>query len=556
MTDFSFKRVFTAVKNNFRINRSIPLLIFILTAIIMFLSVMLPVANTEDSYVVSAVNPEMHSWYVSRIEDTWDSIMGVNGIQAVCAIICAIGTALLSSISLTAYSRDKKGCDFWHSQPLTRREHLTANLVSGLIYYAVAIVPTWIISLAVGHMFTTVPPFSLGHILIIQLPVLLFLLLFYLSVLAVGMLCGVIAGSVMSILVCFATLLGYPALMIVFAGVVSNDIFNTPLMDILEHNYSVFAYSSPVLRYFFSISEIYALKPVDYILYLIFTVVVVALLFVIVPKRRNELSQEAVVFPVVRYPLQYVWTFLFSLFFAWMLYNMIWSPIWFVIGAVIGLILSFMILNMIFERSFTGLFKKPKHLGFCALLFVVLGLVFVADVFGIYKQPQPDIDKAYSFSAYYYENEYEYKEDVKYYEWLDVWSDSNIHELNDRDREMLERLWDYLKKEQNADYYSGEGFSCQVNLTIYCKNDPTSWRIYQRIENPTPELYEILDYLSSRFVSHSNEDDVEVEYYDEKTTVTAVPDGGYSAPELSDIIESESIGVIGGADGPTAIFVS
>ncbi len=577
MKSFSFKRVCTAIKNNFRINRSVPILIFVLTAIVMFLSITLPVSSAEDGFVSTAVDSERYMWYISRINDCWENIVGLNGIQGVCAAVIAIGSAMLSSITLTAFARDKKGCDFWSSQPITRREHLTANLISGFLSFATAIIPTWYLSLAIGHMFTTVKPMTLMQIFSEQTPVLLFVLLFYLSVEAVCFLAATVTGSVMSSLVVMATLLGYPALMTIATGGISNDIFNTHLLDILEHNYTVFAYSSPVLRYFFSFTEAYRITAFDVILYAVTTVIIIALLLFIVKKRRLELSQEAIVFPVLRYPIQYLWSFLFTLFFAWFLYNVIWSPVWFFIGAIIGLLLSFMVFNMIFERSFTGLFKKPLHLILCGVAFAVFVIVLVADVFGMYKAPTPDFSRAESFSLYYYENgNYEEGEEPYYHEWIDIWSEDNA-ELSERDREKLERLWKVLAEaEGNGVIEVGEKETWyNVHITVLCKNDPTAWRQYTNIRYINTEIYELLSYFEHNFRTYTPDSEKEASYEEKYPTVTVepydpsidavevVPEGPFSAPEpeemakeiAKEVLTSGSLGIIGGADGPTAIVV-
>lgn len=516
------------------------MLIFILTAIVMFLATTLPVSSAEDSYIPIAVNHERYSWYITYINDAWDGIVGIHGIQTTAAVVVAVGTALLCSITLTGYTRDKKACDFWHSQPVTRAEHLTANFISGFLYFFVSIVPTWFLSLAMAHIFTTVPPMPLGQVFAMQTPALLFLLLFYLSVLAVGFLAATVAGSVMSILVFFATLLGYPALMTVFAGIVSTEIFHTHLMDILEHDYGVFAYSSPVLRFFFGFSDTYPLKAFDYILYAVLTAAVIVLLFFLVKYRHNEFSQEAVVFPILRYPLQYIWTFLFTLFAAWFLYNVIWSPIWFVIGAIIGLLLSFIVLNMIFERSFTGLFKKPLHLIVCGVTFAVLTLVLVADVFGIYREPQPDFDKVYDVSIHY-----SYNGSSEYDEWYSI-NASEANPVNtDLDREMVEALYNWtIKKNQDNNDYSDDGSWYNVNFTFWCEGDPSAWHAYTSFHQADAELFTLLEYFKSRFEL----------YGEEKGGI------GASADEITiaDITDAStnSIGIIGGADGPTAIIVN
>ncbi len=546
MFNLSFKRIFTTVKNNFKINKSVPVLIFIITAIILFLSTTIAVSSVENSYIPRAVDWERYSWYEENISDCWNAIVGIRGIQAVCAVVVAIGAAFLSAISLTAFSRDKKASDFWNSQALTRGEHLAANLISGFLYYAVSLTVSWFLSLAIAHMFTTVPPMSLGEIFLKQLPVLLFVLLFYLCILSVAFLASTVAGSVMSSLVFFATLLGYPALLAVFTGFVSNSVFSTHLEEILEHNFYFFAYSSPVLRYFFSFNEIYPLKLFDYLLYAITTLAVIVLLFFLVKRKKTELAQNAVVFPSLRYPIQYMWTFFFTLFAAWFLYMINYSPVWFVIGALIGLLVSFMVLNMIFEKGLTGIFKKASHLIISGVAFAVFTLVLVADVFGMYKKPEPNLDEIRYFSLYVNTDR-----DVggkTEWTWLDIYSDGE--EISEKDMEAVKYVYSYLLTNNSHDYRNGNGeVWYSVSLNIECEKDPSMWYTHSGFYDADGEFLAVIDYLSSRFKTNtdSETEQVKVEYY-EKTedfneTVIIEPD-------------SADLGIIGSADGPTAIIVS
>ncbi len=528
MNNFSFKRVFTTVKNNFKINKSIPVLIFILVAIVLFLSTTMPIANAESYYLPKEVNVLRYNDYVRSIKYCWEAVVGINGIQAICAVVAAIGSSFLCAVALTSFSRDRRGTDFWCSQALTRSEHLAANLISGFSYFAVSLIPSWFLSLFLAHMFTTIPPMSLGKIILLQIPPLLFVLLFYACILTLAFFACTVAGSVMSALVFFGTILGYPALLAAFCGFVSDNVFHTHLMDILNHNYSFFAYSSPVLRYFFSVNEIYRLTATDYILYALTTIGVGALLFFLVKRKKSELSQNAVTFPILRYPMQYMWSFFFTLFAAWFLYMIIRSPLWFVIGALIGLIVSFMLLNMIFERSFSGLFKKSSHLIKTAVVFVAVTVVFVADVFGMYKEPKPDFDEIESFSIYY--NTTKEVTNGEEYSWIDIYSDGEISaEITERDVEVIKLLYEYALEKGNSYIEDGEVW-CSLNINIRCENDPSGWYTHAGFYDHDEKIADALNYLASKFDTRSNS-----EVY-EKTV-------------------EENSEIIGGADEATGIIV-
>lgn len=503
MTNFSFKRVFTAVKNNFKINKSIPLLIFIISAITMFLFTTMPVSSVESSYVPDVVNYERHEWYLTDIKNIWSAICGINGIQTAAAAVLAIGAAFLTAVTLTSYSREKKSLDFWASQSLTRREHTAANIISSFIYFAVSIIPTWYISLALAHAFTTVPPESLLMVLLKQTPPLLFVLLFYIAILSIAYLAFTLAGSVMSGLVFFGTLLGYPALTVYFTAFVSDGVFDSYLFDIFRHDYTFFAYSSPILRYFMSFEESLKLEVFDYVLFALCSLVIFAIVFAILPRRKNELAQNAVVYPILRYPIQYIWTYFFTLFAAWFLYLINSSPIWFVLGALIGLFVSFIVLNMIFERSFSSLFKSSKHLIISGALFVAVAMVFVVDIFGIYKQPEPDFDRIESFSIHI--NSTEHDEFGEQHTWWDIHSErGHYKKLLQEDKESIEKLYKYLKEQASNTNEKG----VHISLNFSCERDPSRWYAYGYVSSVPPEIAKEIEELKLKFYSNTD-----AEYY-------------------------------------------
>ena len=399
----------------------------------------------------------------------------------------------IAFLLLLFFSREKKSSDFWLSQPLTRREHLLANLITSLIAFVISIVPSWYISLITAHIFTTEPPVSLGKILLVQTPALLFVILFFVCILSIAFLACTVSGSVICSLLFFATFLGYPALITIFSAYVSDSVFHTPLLEIFTHKIDFFVYSSPVLRYFFSFAEGYAHTALDYILYALLTAGVIAVLFVLVKRKKSELSQSSVTFPVLRYPLQYIWCFFITLFAAWLFYTIIRSPIWFVIGAVVGLILSFMFFNMIFERSVSLVFKKSSHIAVCAAIFTLITAVFIADVFAMYKEPRPDFDKIEDFSVYYSASSG--NDEGETYTWTDVYNDTDTS-LDKKDREILEFLYNYASNRENSvntSYESNEWYSISVNIN--CKGDPSSWHKSIGYQVKNEDIIKAVNYL-------------------------------------------------------------
>ena len=108
--------------------------------------------------------------------------------------------------------------------------------------------------------------------------------------------------------------------------------------------------------------------------------------------------------------------------------------------------------------------------------------------------------------------------------------------------------------------------TCAANLTIYYSYDPEPGEDYSyqsdlnlRFSLNSTNL--IGEMLRQGLITR-DELYTEAQVYDyEKRGYVGTVDGGYSAPALEDVIagavtESESIGIIGGADGPTAIIVA
>ena len=540
MSDFSFKRVGVAVKNNFSINKSIPVLLIIIFAISIFCTLLIPLSSIEDGFVNRAVNPELNSYYLQSIKDWWEMIVGVGGVQCIVGVVMAIISAVVSIISITARWRDKKSADFWSSQSTSRREFVLADVITSVIWFLVAMVPTWYLSLVMAHAFTTTAPIGLFEVLLCQTPVLLFLILFYLSVMTTAYLAFTLAGSVLSGLVFFGTILGYPALVWAFTSMVSSTAFHTELVSIIEHDYAFFAYSSPVLRYFFSLSATYPLGAVDYLLFALWTAAMALILYLIVNKRPAEHLQESVVFPILRYPLQHLWMFFATLFCSWFFYMLTSSPLWFAMGAIIGILVSFIGMNMIFQRSANAIFKNASHLLISGGVFVAVCLVFVADVFSIYKEPKPEFDKIYDFSVYMHTQEYE--EDCEHNTHWEVSFEpsQNEPEVDGKDRKLLLELWNIIEEADEREPLNANAKKYHVSMTFWCEGDPSSWRNSTNYLISNPRALQIIEELGAKFELHHTSDTY---YYEEDTTVNAVPD------------ISSSVGIIGGADGPTEIVI-
>ncbi len=551
MNNFSFKRVWTASKNNFKINRSIPVIIFILCAIFMFLSALLPISLAEDSFLPANVNPQRFESYLYQIDDAWHTVLSINGIQCAFAIVFAIGASFICAVSLTAPMRDKKGSDFYNALPITRTETLFANLLSSLLYFLISIVPCWYLSLVIAHLFTTVAPIELSSVLLSQTPLLLFVILFFICSLLTAFIAFTVAGSVISALVFFATLIGYPALTIAFSSYVSESVFHTYMGETFSHNWLSVVYSSPVLRYFFGFTRTYQIKSVDIIYFVVWALVSLAILLLLVKIRKNENLTQAVVFPKLRYPLQYLWTFFFTLFAAWFLYIITSSPLWFAIGAGIGLLMSFIVLNMIFERSTNNLFKKTSHLFITGGVFLAVTIVILADVFGIFKEPTPNFNAIYEFSISVDSRKIENGEEIN--TWEHIANYDNDGELTNTDKQNIQKICAWVTKNDNRNYDKDKetDTTYYVNINFWCKNDPSGWYYHARLINPDEEFFALLTPLSAKYRKTHNENIYPIE---KEVTYEEVTTDDFHDITIKDIA-TESIGIIGGADGPTAIFV-
>ena len=552
MTNFSFKRVWTATKNNFKINKSIPVVIFILCAIFLFLSALLPISMAEDSYLPANVNPIRFESYLYQIDDAWRVVLSTQGAMCGFAVVFAIGASFICAVALTAPMRDKKGADFYNALPITRTETLFANLLSSLLYFLVAIVPSWYLSLITAYLFTTVPPIELSSILVSQTPVLLFVILFFICSLLTAFIAFTAAGSIISALVFFATLVGYPAMTIAFTCYVSQSVFHTYMGENFEHNWLSVVYSSPTLRYFFGFTSTYQIKAVDVVYFIVWALISLAVLILLVRIRKNENLSQAVVFPALRYPLQYLWTFFVTLFAAWFLHLITDSPLWFAIGAGIGLLVSFIVLNMIFERSTANIFKKSSHLFISGGVFVAVTIFVIADVFGIYKEPTPNFDAIYEFSISVDTSSRNENEEINTWEHIANY-DEDAPKLTKADKENIQKLCAWATANHNRNYEDQKEADtvCYLHISFWCENDPSGWYYNARILNPSEEFEALIKPLSEKFLKDTNENVYPIE---KEVTYEEITTEDFHDITIKDIA-TESIGIIGGADGPTAIIV-
>ena len=551
MNNFSFKRVWTATKNNFKINKSIPVVIFILCAIFLFLATLLPISTAEDNYLPANVNPQRFENYLYSIEDAWQMILSTKGIQCAFAVVFAIGAAFICAVALTAPMRDKKGADFYNALPITRTETLFANLLSSLLYFLVAIVPSWYLSLLMAYLFTTVPPVELSSVLVSQTPVLLFIILIFICSLLTAFIAFTVAGSIISALVFFVTLVGYPALTIAFTSFVSNSVFHTYLGENFEHNWLSVVYSSPILRYFFGFTRTYQIKAVDIVYFIVWALVSLAVLLLLIKIRKNENLTQAVIFPRLRYPLQYLWTFFFTLFAAWFLYIITSSPLWFAIGAGIGLLVSFIVLNMIFERSAANIFKNTSHLFISGGVFVAVTIIFIADVFGIYKAPTPNLNAVYEFSITVDTSQIVGNEEINTWEHIANYVEDG-GELTNADKQNITSLYTWINNNNTSDNKKDSDKIYYVSINLWCENDPSGWFTHARIVNPSEEFFAHLKPLSEKYLRNSSQNTYPIEKHESYEEITT---DDFHDITIKDVA-TDSIGIIGGADGPTAIIVA
>ncbi len=540
------KRVFTNIKNNFKISRSALVLTFVACFIVMFLVTLVPVSMAENLYISESVDADRYSQYLTYSEYIWKKVTSLHGYQAIFAVLVSVAAAVFTASSLTSYSRERNSIDFWESQPLTRCEHLLSNMISSFVYFFVSIVPSWYISLIIAWTSTTVKQTSFSEILQSQTTVLIFILLFYISLMATAFLASVLSGSVMSILVTFSTMLFYPAALIFFTSLVSGNAFHTPLYEIICHKLPYFAYLSPVFRY--ALSGYFEITPLSCLYFIGWTAAACAVAFALLKYRRSEQARFSLVFKKLRYPLQYAWAFLFTLLSAWIFYGIIDNPVWFVIGAVIGIIVSFIALNMIFDRSISKILKNFIHMLCFAGIFAVITVVFTADIFGIFKEPVPDYDKITTLDLRIYT--YTETEEGAYSEEIYIFSDDTHKIDTEGKRELIRLLYEYMEKQASRDYYMPESKqSLSINLSFNCKGDPCEWYVYLHsytsLENFGAMQY--ISLLEEVFASEINRD---YYLYDKDGELYYVePD--YVKPEDDEKPQT----VIGSGDGPTDIYV-
>ena len=545
MKNISFKKIGLIIKNNYVINRSIPLILFIVALIFGCIVGALPVSDVESRYEYRiTVDYQAYESYKNSMTYTYGDLIGWNSIFSIIYFVAAFGLAFLSVLALNSYMRDKSGNDFYHSLSVTRGEIFLANYITAFINSAVTIIASQLGGLLLMDFIADYKPMTLLEMLGAQLPIIATILLFLALFLALAMIATVGAGTVFASIINYICLNFYIPATILAVAVSGGQLFDSSLMEYLDHYPFAYAYSSPFLRYIFGVGYEMEFTALTYILLAVATLVFIAIGIWLYSVKKNENGSKPLPFRRTVRPLQYLLAFDAILLGATFFEAITNSLIWCVIGGLLALFFTFIIFNAFADKSFNGVFKRPRHMLFILIITLVLGAVFVADCFGIYKKPTPDyehIEEAYINASFEYDDRSEWVS----FEFVEEIDEHNKHyavKLDERAQKLLTEFY-LLVEDSGNSYRREEGTSyLSISMGIKCEDDFSRYHVYSYISDKHENwdrIFEIITELQENYtVADANV------YYHEKTEVIEVDD-----EEMAETI-------IGGADGPTAIIVT
>ncbi len=521
MKKINANKVLLIIKNNYIINRSIPLILCIVSLILGSLIGAMPISEVETRYSYRMQDLEMYESYRSTMEYTYQDLLSFDGIFSIVFIVVAMIIAILSVLSLSTYMRDKSSNDFYHSMSVTRGEIYLANYITALINSAITIVASHLIGLGFMNMLATYKPMSFGEMLATQLPVILSTLLFLAMFIGIAMLATLSAGTVFAGIINYVFLNFYIPATVLSVSLASAQLFDTALFDYLQHFPMAYAYTSPLLRYIYSAVGYLKMQALDYVILAIITVVIVALGIWLYTLKKNENASKPLPFTSSVRPMQYLLTFDAILLGATFFEAITSSFVWCLVGGLLALFLAFIIFNAFVDKSFNSVFKKSRHMLYILIFTIALSAIFVADTFKLYKEPAPDLDNV----------DYAYVNHTMQYADRDEWSNYDFvteTENNDmtysilldkENAELVSKLYEIMSSMENrrSDEYpatdKAEAKSISISIGIYCKNDFQGYHEYCYVTNGSPywdEVFEIINRLQIK----NNASSEHVNYYE------------------------------------------
>lgn len=527
MKKINFKKIGVLIRNNYSVNRSLPLILFISIFAICCIIGALPISDVESRYFDRFVFDAYES-YRYTMEYTYQTLTGTSGAFSIFFAIAALVLPFLSVLSINGFMRDKSGNDFYHSLSVTRGEIFLANYLTVFVNSAATVILSQLGGIFLMNMIADYKPMSLGELLVAQLPVLGTTLLFIALFTAISMIATIGAGTVFASIFNYAFINFYAPATILAVAVAGRQLFDTYLSEYVEHYPQMFANTSPFIRYVLGISQIIKLTALSYILIALATLALIALGIWIYTVKKNENAFKPLPFTPITRPLQYLVTFDVILLVGTFFHAISMSFVWCIVGILLALFFSFIAFNSFVNKSFNGVLHKPQHMAVILVLTLIFGAVFVADIFHVYREPQPDLEKINSayvnFSVYTPESEkyhhFEFVQEVEY---------DQTTLLTDEATDDLAILWELTQDCSENCYterYDSEE-SIRISLNIQCDNDYSGYYNHVYVDK-TCEHYDRVKEIIGEFIDKYNESTDE--YYYETTGPTVVVEEYY--PEI------------------------
>ncbi len=526
MKKISLNKIHILIKNNYIINRSIPIILFVATLILSVLIGAMPVSDVETRYTTYVVyrSSDWYESYTRNMTQIYEDLVGRDSVFSIFFLVVAFVLAFLSVASLTGFTREKSASDFYHSLSLNRGEIFLANYLTALINSGVTIILSQLSGLVAMNLMAGYKPLSLWELVVIQTPIILSLLLFLALFLAIAMIASVASGSVFAFLInygCINFLAPLTILIVAFSG---SELFNSNLLDYLNHFPHLYAYTSPFIRYITDAGEIVPMGALDYIAYLVATLALIALGIYLYGIKKNENASNPLPFRRMVRPLQYILTFVAILLGATFFELITTSLIWCIIGGLLALLVAFVVYNAFVNKSFVGVMKHSRHMAYMLILTIIFGAIFVADIFKIYKEPTPDFDKL-DYCTVYISSDGNGE-----YEWHDFYFD-NAEEISSLARntialegaeEDIERLYNSiieLRDKQRHGTYTEKAEEnhryLNVSMNINCKGDAGNYHASFYVDT-TNSIWQEAVSLAESFIIRYPVHEKNIETYDHK----------------------------------------
>lgn len=518
MKKISFAKVGILIKNNYIINRSLPLILFIVVFALSCIIGAMPVSDVENRYEYNVVMDfDSYERYTQNMTNTYDSLLGDESVFSLVYIVTALILSLLAVLSLNGFMRDKSGNDFYHSLAVNRGELFLANYITALANTAATIILSQLGGLLLMNFIADYKPMTLGEIILEQLPIIATILLFTALFTALAMIATIAAGSVFAGIVNYICLNFYAPATILTVAVSGNQLFSSDLMDWLNHFPHAYAYTSPFIRYVYAMGYDMELTVWSYILLAVATVLLVVLGIWIYSVKKNENGAKPLPFTKTVRPLQYMLLFDAILLGATFFEAISGSLIWCIIGALLALFFGFIIFNAFADKSFNGVFKRSRHMAFILIVTVLLSIVFVADVFHIYKEPLPNVEKIDYAYMHVSEGNAQYETWINYSFEKEITEHNEYHatKIDDSTRKDLAELWTLIIECQtDRAFKTDSGYEyVSISMGLECEGDFSRYHAYTNIYSSHPN-YDKIKQLVDSFEEKYNSYDKHESYYE------------------------------------------